>query len=109
MIDPADCQSMADVRAGVDALDRELAALLGTRFAFMAAAARIKPQRDQVRDEMRKAQVIENAETAARRSGVPDGVAAALWEQLVEASIAYELGLWDRLRHVATEVSAWRE
>ncbi len=89
---------MADVRAGVDALDRELARLLGQRFAFMDAAARIKADRDTVRDERRKAEVIANAERAARAAGVPDGVAAALWEQLVEASIAYELGRWDETR-----------
>ena len=36
-----DCRTMAEVRAGVDALDRELVALLEARFAYMAAAARI--------------------------------------------------------------------
>ena len=29
---PEDCETMADVRAGVDALDRELMRLIGTRF-----------------------------------------------------------------------------
>ena len=47
---PEDCQTMTDVRAGVDALDRELVALLATRFGYMRAAARIKPSRDAVRD-----------------------------------------------------------
>ncbi|KPF77606.1 chorismate mutase [alpha proteobacterium AAP81b] len=87
---------MAEVRAGVDALDRELAALLGRRFAYMDAAARIKTDRAAVRDEARKAEVIANAEAAAVAQGVPAGVAAALWESLVEASIAYELAAWDR-------------
>jgi isochorismate pyruvate lyase len=93
-----DCRTMAEVRAGVDALDRELVALLEARFAYMAAAARIKPERGQVRDEARKAQVIANAAAAARAAGVPDGLAETLWEALVEASIAYELERWDLLR-----------
>lgn len=97
----ADCRTMAEVRAGVDALDRELARLLGQRFAFMDAAARIKADRDAVRDERRKAEVIANAEHAARAAGVPPGVAARLWEQLVEASIAHEFEQWDRLREKA--------
>ena len=48
-----DCTTMAEVRAGVDALDRELVALLRRRFDYMDAAARIKPERGQVRDEAR--------------------------------------------------------
>ncbi len=55
---PEACQTMIEVRAGVDALDRELVALLATRFGHMRAAARIKPSRDAVRDEARKASVI---------------------------------------------------
>jgi isochorismate pyruvate lyase len=98
MTDPADCTSMTEVRAGVDALDRELVALLARRFAFMDAAARIKPDRAAVRDEARKAQVIANAEAAARAAGLPAGLAADLWERLVEASITYEFASWDRLR-----------
>ena len=35
---------MVDVRAGVDALDRQIVALIGERFRFMDAAARIKPR-----------------------------------------------------------------
>ncbi len=91
-----DCATMAEVRDGVDALDRDLAALLGRRFAYMAAAARIKTARGAVRDEARKAAVIAQAEAAARAAGVPGGFAAQLWELLVEASIAYELAAFDR-------------
>jgi isochorismate pyruvate lyase len=91
-----DCTTMAEVRAGVDQLDRELVALLARRFAYMDAAARIKPERGHVRDEGRKAQVIANARAEAARLGVPEEVVGDLWEQLVEASIAYELAAFDR-------------
>ena len=91
-----DCSTMAEVRAGVDQVDRELIALLVRRFAYMDAAARIKPERGAVRDEGRKAQVIANARAAARAAGVPEAAVAELWERLVEASIAYELAAFDR-------------
>jgi isochorismate pyruvate lyase len=61
----------------------------------MRAAARIKPDRAMVRDEARKAEVIANARTEAQRLGVPEALVAELWEQLVEASIAYELEAFD--------------
>ncbi|PZQ60476.1 MAG: chorismate mutase [Sphingomonas taxi] len=90
-----DCTSMAEVRAGVDALDRELVALLRRRFDYMDAAARIKPARGAVRDEARKAQVIAQACAEAERLSLPADAIAALWEHLVEASIAYELAAFD--------------
>lgn len=93
---PADCRSMNEVRAGVDALDRELVALLARRFAYMRAAARIKRTRASVRDEARKAAVIAAACAEAARVGAPPGRIAALWDALVESSIAFELEEWER-------------
>lgn len=97
-LDPADCTTMLEVRAGVDHVDRDLIALLARRFGYMRAAARIKPDRNAVRDEPRKAQVIANVRAAAADAGVPDAIVADLWERLVEASIAYELVTFDRTR-----------
>jgi isochorismate pyruvate lyase len=90
--------TMEQVRAGVDAIDRQLVALLAERFAHMRAAARIKPDRSAVRDEARKAQVIANARASAEALGAPGDVVAALWDALVEASIAYEMAEFDRTR-----------
>lgn len=87
---------MPEVRAGVDQVDEALVALLARRFGYMAAAARIKADRNLVRDEARKAQVIENARRNARDAGVPEPLVAALWEMLVEGSIDYETVLFDR-------------
>jgi isochorismate pyruvate lyase len=75
---------MAEVRAGVDQLDRELVALLARRFGYMDAAARIKPSRDRVRDEDRKTQVIEQARAEAERLGPARAVIAEMWDVLVE-------------------------
>ncbi len=103
MILPQDCTTMAEVRAGVDETDRQLSALIATRFGFMDAAARIKPDRGAVRDEARKAAVIANARANAAANGWPPEVAAMLWEHLVEASIAYEFDEYDRVRTSAAD------
>lgn len=95
---PEDCTTMAEVRAGVDALDRDLVALLARRFGYMRAAARIKQAREAVRDEERKARVIAAAVAEAEAQGIPAGVIADIWERLVEGSIAYEFTEWDRIR-----------
>ena len=95
MIDPADCTTMVEVREGVDAVDRALVDLLVRRFGYMDAAARIKPERGAVRDEPRKAAVIDAAAERAAAAGLPEDVIRALWDQLVESSIAYELKRFD--------------
>ena len=98
MIAPEDSRTMAEVRAGIDALDLQLIDLLAIRFRFMTAAARIKADRGTVRDEERKAQVIANARAAAERAGIPPDVVGDIWERLVEGSIAYEFDRWDEGR-----------
>ena len=95
---PENCADMRDVRAGVDATDRELMELLDRRFGYMRAAARIKPDRAIVRDEARKRVVIDNARRDAQDRSLPAEPIAQIWEMLVETSIDYELAEWDRIR-----------
>lgn len=90
---------MTEVREGVDATDQDLMALLETRFGYMRAAARIKQNRDAVRDEARKQAVIDAVRREADQSGLPAEAIADIWDRLVEASIAYELAEWDRIRN----------
>ncbi len=89
---------MIDVRAGVDEVDRELVVLLVRRFGYMDAAARIKTDRNVVRDEARKAQVLDNVARDAAAAGLEPDRLRAVWNELVEQSIAYEMVRWDRLR-----------
>ncbi len=96
--DPADCTAMTQVRAGVDAVDRLLVALLARRFRYMDAAARIKPTREAVRDEWRKADVKAKVDAAAADAGVDRHLVSRLYEDLIETSIAHEMARWDVIR-----------
>ena len=95
---PDQCETMADVRTGVDQVDRELVALLVRRFGYMDAAARIKTERSAVRDEPRKAQVLDNVAREAESAGLDPQRIRAVWNELVEQSIAHELVRWDGIR-----------
>lgn len=97
-VKPADCRNMAEVRHGIDRLDEQIVALIGERFRYMDAAARIKPDRAAVRDEVRKAEVIGNARRNAAGEGVPVQLIEALYDRLVEGSIAYEFERFDATR-----------
>ena len=93
-----DCQTMEQVRAGVDALDRALVVLLAERQGYMDAAARIKTDRAVVHDQARIDQVVANVLTHAARAGLSQEIAEPLWRLLIDRSIAYEFEAWDRLR-----------
>lgn len=99
-IDPQNCANMAEVREGVDAIDRALVALMARRFDYMDAAARIKTDRNSVRDEARKAEVLSNVEREAVAAGLDPQRLRAVWDVLVEQSIAHEFVEWDRKQRV---------
>jgi isochorismate pyruvate lyase len=89
------CTSMSDVRAEIDRIDRAVVALLAERMSFIEAAGRIKEQRCAVRDEARKADVLAKVTAEARRLGFPDSLAHAVYDVLVEGSIAHEFVVFD--------------
>ena len=96
--DPEACRTMTEVRCGIDSLDAEMVRLIARRFRYMDAAARIKPEREAVRDEARKAEVLRNVTGHARDLGAPEASVAELYERLIEASIAYEFDRFDEIR-----------
>ena len=98
---PEDCQTMAEVRAGVDALDRELVRLLVIRQGYMHAAARIKPNREAVYDEARIEDVVAKVLAEAARAGLSADIAEPVWRKLIERCIAHEFETWDATRGVA--------
>src|SRR5512147_1070612 len=96
--DPAACETMLDVRAGVDEIDRMLVALIARRQGYMDAAARIKPSRSVVRDEARIQQVLDNVKAEAERQGLSWKIAEPVWREMMERCIAHEFDVWDATR-----------
>ena len=85
-----DCNTMADVRRNVNALDDILVPLLVERGGYMTQAAKVKNNPDLVRDEERiETMVARVREHAAQEGGQPD-VIEAIYRAMMEAYIAYE-------------------
>lgn len=95
---PADCDTMVDVRQGVDEIDRLLVAIIARRQGYMDAAARIKPHRGAVRDEARIQQVLDNVRAHAEAAGLSWAIAEPVWRTMVERCIAHEFDVWDRIK-----------
>jgi isochorismate pyruvate lyase len=90
MIDPEQCTTMVEVRSAIDELDAQIIALLGKRFRFVEAAARIKHSPAEVRDESRIAEVLDRVRGLARDAAVQEDLVAHFYEEMIEAAIAIE-------------------
>lgn len=97
-IAPEACGTMAEVRQGVDALDRALVALLAERQRYMDAAARIKPGRDAVHDDARIEDVVAKVLAASESAGLSSAIAEPVWRTLIARCIAHEFETFDRTR-----------
>jgi isochorismate pyruvate lyase len=95
---PEACGSMAEVRQGVDALDRALVQLLAERQRYMDAAARIKPDRSVVHDDARIEDVVAKVLAAAGPAGLSPAIAEPVWRTLIDRCIAHEFETFDRTR-----------
>lgn len=93
-----ECETMADVRYEVDRLDRLLVRLIAERQSYMDAAARIKNDRDAVRDPARIEDVVAKVLESARREGLSPDIAEPVWRLMIERCIAHEFEVWDTLR-----------
>jgi len=92
------CQTMTDVRAGVDAIDRELVRLLVVRQSYMVAAARIKDSREAVYDAERIEDVVTKVLAESKKIGLSAEIAEPVWRMLIQRSIAHEFEAWDKLK-----------
>ncbi len=68
-----ECETLEEVRAGIDGLDRELLALLGRRAAYVHAAARFKRDSEAVRAPDRVRAMLEQRRAWApgRKDSIP--------------------------------------
>jgi isochorismate pyruvate lyase len=90
------CSTMDEVRAEIDALDRQIVALLADRLHYIEEAARIKQSRGLVRDEARIADVLSKVVIESQRLGCNSHVVSVTYEALVEASIEHETREFDK-------------
>lgn len=96
-----DCGSMAEVRQHIDALDERIVALMAIRSRYVAQAARIKQNADQVHDQPRIDFIVDRVKAMAREQGAPEAVIEATYRTMIGAFIEFERGEFKRLRQEA--------
>lgn len=82
---------LADLRSQIDQIDDQLIHLLAQRYALLENVVKVKTAHGiSHRVEARVQEVLERNEAAARKAGLPEGYAKALWHIIIEAAHAYE-------------------
>ena len=93
---PEECASIEDVRHGIDALDREVIALLGHRARYVEVAAQFKTGESSVRAPERQRAVLQARRRWADEEGLSPEVIEELYRTLISHFIDRELGHWRR-------------
>ena len=88
---PADCTTMAEIRAEIDRLDDDLVRLFAERAGFIDRAAEIKAGVDlPARIEARVEEVVANVRRHAESYGLPPELVEKLRRRLIDWSSARE-------------------
>lgn len=91
MIDPKSCASMEELRALIDAHDRELVVMLAHRMRCIDRAVELKQQVDwPARIDTRVDAVLENVRGAAGENALDIDLVDRLWRILIDWSIERE-------------------
>lgn len=91
MRSPAECATMAELRAEIDALDAQLVELLSRRSGYIDRAVdlkRIENLPARITDRVKE--VVSNVRVIASARGLDPDIVEKLWTELIEWSIARE-------------------
>jgi isochorismate pyruvate lyase len=91
MKSPAECSSIEDVRAAIDAIDHEVVTALGLRYQYVKAITRFKKTTQDVRAPARQAAVIAQRREWASEVGLNPDVVEKLYRLLIDHFVAEEL------------------
>lgn len=91
------CETMPELRIEIDLLDRKIVELIRIRQGFMDQAARIKKDRNKVRDEDRVRDVVNKVGNYAKEAGADPDLICDIYRKMIEWSINYEMQKFDQL------------
>ena len=93
---PEACESLAEIRAGIDRLDRQIVRLLAERGRYVVGAARFKRSAAEVQAPARVEQVVANVRRMAEDEGAPPDVVERVYRTLIKALTELEQQHWER-------------
>ncbi|MBW4518755.1 MAG: isochorismate lyase [Scytolyngbya sp. HA4215-MV1] len=93
---PDQCESMVDIRAEIDRLDRQVVALLGQRFAYVKAASKFKTSETTIRAPERLQAMLQQRRDWAEEEGLDADAIEKMYQDLVNHFIDEEMKHWQQ-------------
>ncbi|KAB8317905.1 isochorismate lyase [Tolypothrix campylonemoides VB511288] len=94
MKEPNDCSNIQEIRQEIDAIDKEVIAALGRRFAYVKAAAKFKISETSVKAPNRLNSMLQERRAWAEEAGLNPEVIEKLYRDLVNYFIDEEMKHW---------------
>ncbi len=94
---PERCESLEEIRRGMDGVDRQIIALLAERVAYVRSAARFKTSATAVAAPERVQAVLNTRREWAQQVGLDGDAIEALYRNLVAYCISEEKKHWESL------------
>ena len=98
----ADCESLDDIRQGIDSLDHALVELLARRLTYVQAATRYKPDVQAIPAPERVVEMLEARRQWAEVAGLPVDESEAFFRDLIHWFINQQINHWYALHPEAT-------
>ena len=97
---PEQCESLTEIRDQMDAIDREMIAMLAQRVAYVRAAAKFKTSATAVAAPDRVQAVLNTRREWAERAGLDGATIEAIYRDIVAYCISEEKKHWDATQNV---------
>jgi len=91
------CGSIDEVRTQIDALDEQIVSLLAERSFYVQQAAGFKPTRADVVVPDRIEAIVTRVRALAAKDGMDQDTIEAIYRAMIQAFIAHEGQVWDKL------------
>jgi isochorismate pyruvate lyase len=96
MKSPERCESMEEIRAEVNEIDRGIVALLGRRLDYVRSAVRFKPDEDSIRNPDHWERFFAARRQWGKEAGYDPDVIEAMYRRLYEYTVQVQLALHAR-------------
>jgi isochorismate pyruvate lyase len=93
---PGQCNGMEEIRADVNAIDREIVRLLGRRLEYVRAAVRFKPDERSITNPDHWERFFEQRRAWGEEEGYDPAVNEAIYRRLYDYTIQVQLELHRR-------------
>ncbi|GAB6119007.1 chorismate mutase [Dysgonomonas termitidis] len=88
------CESLEEVRSGIDLTDELIVALIAKRAEYVREASKFKKSEQAVQDKQRVEQVIASKRELAQKHNISPELIATIYRNMIDYFVTEEMKIW---------------